>query len=74
MGRQLISKIIALTAGISLLFIAYNHNQNNRLIFSNSFILYYIFLALESYKGNSWENKTPQIIKKHPITLFISKI
>ena len=29
MGRQLISKIIALTAGITLLFIAYNHNKND---------------------------------------------
>ena len=65
MGRQLISKIIALTAGISLLFIAYNHNQNN---------LYEI--NGEAY-GTSWTIKSTKYIgdnHKDNIKKIISRI
>ena len=53
MSRYLISKIIALIAGLVLLFIAFNHNNNS---------IYYI--SGEAY-GTSWSVSSPEYIADH---------
>ena len=53
MSRYLISKIIALTAGLVLLFIAFNHNNNS---------IYYI--SGEAY-GTSWSVSSSEYIADH---------
>ena len=64
MGRQLISKIIALTAGITLLFIAYNHNQNN--LYEINGEAYGTFWTIKSteYIGDNHKDNIKKIISR----------
>jgi len=52
-GRQLISKIIALTAGFILLLIAYNHNQDR------------LYLINGDAYGTTWSIKSTEYIGDH---------
>ena len=53
MSRQLISKLVALIAGIALILVAYNHNQSS------------IYLINGNAYGTTWSIKSSEYIGDH---------